>query len=105
VRNACPSARQSPISDSRHPPCSLACSTLSNRTYGKDICNWTGLNKDQRREDAEVNIDVAEGEDQTEGVVEEMKVEQEEGIVGQAISVAQGEEAASVEEKMTNSSA
>lgn len=69
------------------------CRTLSNRTFGKDICNWTGLNKEKRQADASVKIDVTEP----------MKEEEEEGIVAQtAVSVAQGEEAASVEETMTN---
>lgn len=78
----------------------LDLSTLSNRTFGKDICNWTGLNKHKRQEDAaaaqgegEVKIDV--GEEQ----------EAEDGVVGEAISVAQGEEAANLEESMTNTTA
>jgi hypothetical protein len=58
--------------------------TLSLRTYDKDICSWTGLKKDTKSEPA-TQLEATAGE---------------EGIVGGAVAVAQGEEAALVEKEV-----
>lgn len=57
---------------------------------------WNGLNKEQRQKDAEAEAEVKVD------VTEDAKAEDEEGVVGQAVAIAQGEEAAMKEEEMTN---
>jgi len=69
--------------------------TLSSRTFGKDICNWTGLNKHRKPEQ------------DTSNEAEQVKVDvsaspEAEGVVGASTAIAQGEEAAIKEEDMMN---
>lgn len=63
--------------------------TLSNRTFGKDICGWTGLKKNERK---------------TEMVLTE-EAQEEEGVVANAPAIGQAEEAAQTEEDLLNSAA
>jgi hypothetical protein len=69
--------------------------TLSSRTFGKDICNWTGLNKNRKSDQA------------TPAETEQVKLDvsaspETEGVVGESTAIAQGEEAAAMEEDLTN---
>jgi hypothetical protein len=78
-----------------HVPPSHVFRTLSSRTFGKDICNWTGLNKNRKPEQ------------ENPGEADQVKLDvsaspEADGVVGASMAIAQGEEAASKEEDMMN---